>query len=93
MDGRTDGWMDGRTGRMDGRMDGWTDGRTERWADDWFFGGSGYGGFVWMVGGLVGVRVVGGLVGYGGWIALMCKNMNSCDLQIARALILYILYK
>ena len=26
MDGRTDGWMDGR---MDGRTDGWTDGRMD----------------------------------------------------------------
>ena len=33
-DGRTDGWMDGRTdGRTNGWTDGWTLGRTDGWSN------------------------------------------------------------
>ena len=35
MDGRMDGWMDGR---MDGWMDGWMDGRMDGWTDGWMDG-------------------------------------------------------
>ena len=35
MDGRIDGWMNGR---MDGRMEGWLDGRMDGWADGWLDG-------------------------------------------------------
>ena len=35
MDGRTDGWMDGR---MDGWTDGWKDRRMDGWTDGWIYG-------------------------------------------------------
>ena len=45
MDGRPDGWMDGRpdgrpAGWTDGRLDGWMEGgRADRWTDRWMEGG------------------------------------------------------